>query len=147
MIGNMLPSEACAVVATIDPDAYTATTYNSDVIDMSLFESLMVVLMAGTLGSGATLAAAVHTSAAAGSGFAALTGKATTALTEAGTDSDKQAIINLRAEDLPDGHRYVRIVATLGTATSDFGVVVFGVRPRRGPANDNDLASVAEIVA
>lgn len=143
---NMLPSEAVAVVATVDPDVYTAAAYDTDYVDMSKFDAIQAIVMAGTLGTNATLNFKLQ-SATAATGGADITGKAITALTEAGADSDKQAVINLRAEELPEGHRYVKAVMTVGTATSDAGAIVLGFYPKNAPASDSDLASVDEIVA
>lgn len=144
MIGNVMPSEAAAIVATIDPDAYTAAAYNSDGVDMSKFESLMVVGMAGDLGSSATLDFVVK-SGSDNSTFGN-TVKTFTQLTQAGSDSDKQVVCNVRAEDLVEGDRYVRVEMTVGTATSDAGAIILGFNPRYGPASDNDLSTVDEIL-
>ncbi len=143
---NTLTSEKVAVVATIDPDVYTANAYDSDYVDMSKFESLQAIVMAGTLGTNATLDFKLQ-SATAATGGADISGKSITQLTEAGSDSDKQAVINLRAEELTEGHRYVKAVMTVGTATSDAGAIILGFNPKNAPASDNDLASVDEIVS
>ena len=42
-------------MSCIDPDAYTAATYNGDVIDMQDFRRVIFILQAGDLGSSATL--------------------------------------------------------------------------------------------
>ena len=75
-----------------------------------------------------------------------MTGKSITQLTQAGTDSDKQAIINVRSEELSADYTHVRISLTVGTATSDAGAVFLGVDPRHGPGSGDDLSSVDEIV-
>ena len=146
-----LPSERAAIVATIDPDVLTAAAHSSDYVDMSKFETLHAIALAGTLGSSATFDFKLQQATAAdGTGVKDITGKAITQLTQAGTDeSDKQAVINLRGEelDVDGGFRYVKAVLTVGTASSDGGAVLIGMLPRNGPASDNDLASVAEIVA
>ena len=150
MFANALASEQAAVVGVIDPDAYTANTYKTANIDMSKWESIMVVVMAGTLGTNATVDAKItEYTGTSEEGAQDIVGKAITQLTEAGTDSDKQAIINLRREemDIADGFRYVKVQLILATATSDLGLLVIGVVPRNAPASDNDLSTVDEIVA
>lgn len=147
---NAKPSEVAAVVATIDPDAYTAATTVSDYADMTKFESCMIILSVGTMASTATLDAVVK-QATDSSGTSAknlTTSKAITQLTEAGTDSDKQVIINVRAEelDVDNSFTHIALSVTGATAASDYGVVILGFNPRFGPASDNDLASVDEIV-
>lgn len=146
-----LPSEKAAIVATIDPDVLTAAAHSSDYVDMSEFESLMCVVMAGTLGSSATFDCKLQQATdGSGTGLKDITGKSITQLTQASPDdSDKQAIINLRGEelDVSNGFRYVKAVLTVATASCDGGAVLIGFGPRNGPASDDDLASVAEIVA
>jgi hypothetical protein len=143
------PSEKVAVLGVIDPDANGAGALTSDYGDAAKFEQLMAVIMAGTLGTNATIdAKLVQATDASGTGVKDITGKAITQLTEAGTDSDKQAIIQVRADelDVAGGFRYVAIVMTTAVATSDSGAILLGLNPAYGPANSNDLASVDEIV-
>jgi len=146
---NLKPSHRAAVVAAIDPDAYAANTYLSGWVPMSKFESIMAVVMAGTLGSTGTLDAKLRQATdATGTGAKDIGGKAITQMTEAGADSDKQAIINCRADELDvnNGFTHVALSMTIATATSDAGGVVLGLDPRYGPASDNDAATVDEIV-
>jgi hypothetical protein len=147
-----LPSQMAAVVSCIDPDAYGANTYTGDAIDMSKFGALMGIVMAGDLGTSATLDYKLTAAETSGGTYYDITGKAITQFTQAGTDSDKQAIINLTADELAaqgnaDGrkYRYVKESLTVATATSDCGSLVLGFLPKYGPASDDDLASVDEI--
>lgn len=55
MSNNILPSEVSAVVATIDPDVYTAAAYTGDWVAAKNFERFQAIVMAGTLGTSATL--------------------------------------------------------------------------------------------
>lgn len=148
---NALPSEVAALVATIDPDAYTAATTVSDYVDMGLFERIMIIISVGTMASTATLNAVVKQATdSSGTGAKNLTtSKAITELTEAGTDSDKQVIINVLAEDLDMANSFdhAAVSVTGAVAASDYGVVILGFNPRYAPASDNDLASVDEIVS
>lgn len=146
MTVNRLASEAAAIVAVIDPDAYTAAAYSSDYVDMSKFDSAQFIVMAGDLGSSATLDGKLLSSTTA-SGGTDMTGKAITQLTQAGTDSNKQAVINVKAAELPEGHRYVKLVMTVAVATSDAGAIALGFGPKNSPASGADLPVVDEIVA
>ena len=140
-------SEGLALVSCIDPDAYTASTVIGDEIDMQLYDRLICILMAGTLGSSATLDYKIRGTGTAGGVYVDLTGKAITQLTEAGTDSDKQAIIEVTAAEVKaQGYRYVKDSMTVGTATSDCGAIILGQLKRHVPASGSDLASVDEIV-
>lgn len=144
---NSLPSEVAAVVATIDPDAYGTGEELSDAIDMSKIDQLLAVVMAGELGASATLDAKLTQATTSGGSYKDITGKAITQLVKA-TDDDKQALINLRADelDIDNGYRWVKLSMTIGTATSDVAALLLGFGERYGPASDGDLASVDEIV-
>ena len=147
---NSLPSERAAVLATVDPDVLTAAAHTSDYIDMSKFQRARAIVMAGTLGASATFdAKLVQATDSSGTGSKDITGKAITQLTQAGSDSDKQAIINLDAMelDLDNGFDFVALTITVATASSDGAGVLLGFDPKHAPASDNDLASVDEIVS
>ena len=146
-----LPSEKMAIIATIDPDAYTSATaaYTSDWANTEYFHEYLAAIHVGTIGTSGTVdAAVVQATSATGAGSKAITGKSITQLTQAGTDSDKQALINVRTDelDVAGGFSFIAVTLTVGTASADAGAVLWGVQPRFGPANDNDLASVDEIV-
>jgi len=140
-------SEQLAIVACIDPDAYGTGAQSSDVIDMRYHRRVMFIVMAGTLGSSATLDFKVQECATSGGTYSDLSGKSITQLTDAGTDDDKQAIVEVAAEEMGAGMRYLKGILTVGTATSDAGVIALADVTRYKPANAYDLSSVDEIVA
>ena len=145
---NVLPSDQAVLAAIIDPDAYAASPVTSGWVHMGTFEAIQAIVMAGTLGSSATLDAKLEQATdSSGTGAKDITGKAITQLTQAGTDSDKQAIINCRSEelDVANGFDYVRLSMTIGTATSDAGGLVLGHYPRYAPATD--ATTVDEVVS
>lgn len=148
---NELASQSVAVVGNIDPDAYSASTVTTGWIDASKFHRYMAIIQAGTLGSSATVDAKLEqASDSSGTGAKDITDKAITQLTQAGTDSDKQAVINLRpAEemDIDNDFTHFRLSVTIGTAACDAGGIVIGLDARQGPASDNDASTVDEIVA
>ncbi len=143
-------SERIAVLGTVDPDVCGTGTHGTDWVDMSKFQNVGFVVMTGTLGSSATVDFKVQeATSAAGAGAQDISGKSITQLTEAGTDDDKQVVVNVKAEELDreDGYQFVRGLMTIGVATSDAAVLVLGADPRFLPASDFDLASVDEIVS
>lgn len=146
---NRLPTEECAVVGVIDPDAYAANTYLTAFVEVSKFRRFMAVIMAGDLGSSATLDAKLQRATdAAGSGAEDISGAAITQLTQAGSDSNKQAIINYETQqEEGNAKRFIGLSVTVGTATSDVGALLFGFDPFFAPASDADAASVDEIVS
>lgn len=145
-LGNI--AENVAVIGTIDPDAYGTGDQTTDVIDMRYWREVAFIVMAGTLGTSATVDFVVKGDTASGGSYTTtITGKSITQLTEAGTDSDKQAIVRVTAEEAAaQGYRYLRGTMSVGTATSDAGAIVIGTHQRYAPASGFDLASVDEIV-
>ena len=142
-------AHVAGVLGAIDPDVYTAGTYTTGWISAANFQTFMAIVMAGTLGSSATLDAKIEqATSAAGADAKDLTGAAITQLTQAGTDSDKQAIISFGTGDLDiaNGFTHFRLSMTVGTATSDAGGIVLGSDPRFGPASNYDADSVDEVV-
>lgn len=145
-----LPHERIGIVATIDPDAYTAATYVSDWVDMQDWPGgIMAVVMAGDLGASGTIDARLRQATdSSGTGAKDITGKMMTQFTQASTDSDKQAVITLLADqmDVAGGFRFAALSMVVAVATSDCGAIILGMNPSYGPATDVDLASVDEVV-
>ena len=145
-------TDRAAVVGIIDPDAYTAAAYSTTWVDVSKYKSLMYIAIAGDIVSTGTIDAALYAADdASGTNPVAITGKAITQLTQAGTDSNKQAVINVREDEVRAqatlaGKKFVAMTCTLGTAGADFAAIVIGLDPAYGVASDNDLAAVDEIV-
>jgi hypothetical protein len=143
-------SHGVAVVGVIDPDVTAASTVVSGWIDMSKFENIIAIIMTGTLGASATIDAKLRQATdGSGTDVKDITGLAITQMTQAGTDqSDDQAIINCSSEDLDvnNDFTHVQLSLTVAVATSDVGALILGEDSRYGPASNNDLASVGEII-
>ena len=147
---NLLPSHEVAILGVVDPDANVAAAYTSAWCSMVDFERMMAIIQVGTMATNSTVDAILQqASDSSGTGVKAITGKAITQLTEAGTDSDMQAIINVRGDELDvnNSFTHVRILRTVATAASDSSAIMLGFSPHQGPANDNDVSTVDEIVA
>lgn len=144
---NQLPSEQSAVLACIDPDAYTAATYTTGWVSMALWDALQAIVMAGDLGSSGTLDAKLTAATdSSGTGAADISGATITQMTQAGTDSNKQGIINLRTDSLAgQGFTHVRLSMTVAVATSDAGALLLGFGPKYAPASDSDSTAVDSI--
>lgn len=140
------PSDEIAVLGTIDPDAYSTGAQNSDWASFEYFEAMMFVVQAGILNSGATLDFKLQEAkSSTGLSAADLSGKSITQFTTG--DNDKQAIINLRAEELSAGFTHARGVMTVTTTGGDASAICLGFKPVHGPASGHDLSTVDEIVA
>lgn len=145
---NALPSERIAVAAVVAPGARAAGAGNSGWIDTALYSRLMGVISTGTLGTSATVDAKWQSATdSSGTGAADIAAGQLTQIVKASGDN-KQAIMNLDVNKLPDRtKRFVRLVLTVGTATSDAGAVVLGMDARHKPATDFDPASVVQVVS
>jgi hypothetical protein len=145
---NSTPSEKSAVVGVIDPDAYGTGEVFSGYIPLKDFSRFQAIVLAGDLGASATLdAKLVAYTSAAGAGTTDITGAAITQLTQAGTDSNKQSIINLNTDALAGtAFTHIRLSMTVGTATSDAGAVILGFDARYDPASNADATTVDQIV-
>jgi hypothetical protein len=110
---------------------------------------LLALIQSGVLGTGATLDAKLQQATdASGTGAKDVAGKAISQLTQAGSGSAKQAIINLRPEDLDvnNGYAYVRLSVTVGVAASLTAAQLLGFNPRFAPGDASNQAAVAQVV-
>ena len=147
---NILPSDRLAIVAAINPVSQAAGAVSTGWISMQNWRSVMAIVQAGVLGAAATLDAKLEqATSAAGAGAKDIAGKAVTQLTQAGADSNKQAIVNLRQVELDfaNGYSHVRLTLTVATQASLVSAVLLGLDARYSPASDSDAATVDEIVA
>jgi putative protein kinase ArgK-like GTPase of G3E family len=150
-----LPSERVAIVSVIDPADRASGTTLGDAIDMSVHDEVMFIVMVGNIIKGDTIDFKVCECATSGGTYTPITGKAITQLTQAGTDHNKQAIINVRASDLTAGYRYLKgrlyVAGVTGTGNNGQSVLTLAFKSRFSAATTTttfgDLASVDEIVA
>lgn len=150
MNGNLNPSMKAGVVAVINPVSQAVGTVTTGWVDMQSFGALLAILAVGALGTSGTVDAKIQQATdSAGTGAKDVAGTAITQLTKAGTDDNKQVIINLRQEDLDKNNafRFARLSVTVGTAASLVSAILLAFNARYGAATDNDLASVDEIVS
>lgn len=144
---NIRPSDRAPLMKVLDPVSQAAATVTTGWVSMADFNSLMALLMVGALGASATVDAKLQqASDSSGTGAKDITGKAITQLTQAGSDSNKQVIINCRAEelDVDGGFNHVRLSVTVGTAACLIAAAVFGFDARYAPAADS--TTVDEVV-
>lgn len=149
MNANLNASAVVAVLAAINPVSQSAGTVTTGWIDMQDWFRTMAVIQVGALGSSATVDAKFQQATSdVGAGVKDVAGTLITQLTKAGTDDNKQVLINLRPEDLDfnNGFRYVRLSITVATAASLISALVLGLDARYGAANMSDATTVDEIV-
>jgi hypothetical protein len=148
MFPNAKGSELFSVLATIDPASQAVGTVTTGWISAGNHHSLLALVQSGVLGTGATLDAKLQQATdASGTGAKDVTGKAITQIVKA-TGDNKQALINLRPDDLDvtNGYAYVRLSVTVAVASSLTAAQLLGFNPRFAPGDASNQAAVAQVV-
>lgn len=140
--------EEWAIVATLDPIDANAGDASTDVVDLSLFDEIAVIVMAGVLNDSATDAIAVK-AATASNGTTGATTITNKTIAMVGTDDAKQWIITILPEEvqsqLGNAYRYLVVTQDNSAQSQLLAILVLG-RARYQPATEHDLASVQTIV-
>lgn len=148
MTPNQKPSESIAVLGTYDAASVAASTVTTGWISAATFKAFLVLVATGVLGAAATVDAKLQQATdSSGTGAKDITGKAITQIVKA-TGDNKQALINLRAEelDINGGFNYFRLSITVGTAASIVGATIQGFFPDLAPASAFNQAAVVQVV-
>jgi hypothetical protein len=135
---NARPSEAIALLGRVSPVSQGAGAVSTAWVPAKNFHRLMAIVQAGVLGASATLDAKLEQAQnASGTGAKDVTGKAITQLTKAGSDDNKEVVINAYPEELDVAGKFdhVRLTLTVGTAASLVAGALYGVGPRYAPAS------------
>jgi len=146
---NLLPSHKVAVLGVINADNVAIGAVSTAWVDMSLVLGLMATLNVGDITASGTVDAKLEQATdAAGTGAKDITDKAITQLTQAGGDSNKQALINLRSEELDTNNSFThaRLTITVAAAAADLSALVTGHSPINGPADQHNIATVVEVI-
>jgi hypothetical protein len=120
---NVQPSKRSVHLATINPQSAT-TAKSTGWVNASLFHSFKAKVVVGAFATSAVINAKLEQATSDGGSPKDVTGKAIAALTQAGTDDDKQAIIELRQADLDVANDYDWFRLTI-TPTVD-AVLIYG---------------------
>ena len=148
MFPNAKGSELFSVLATIDPANQAVGTVSTGWISAGNHHTLLALVQSGVLGTGATLDAKLQQATdASGTGAKDVTGKAITQIVKA-TGDNKQALINLRPDDLDvtNGYAYVRLSLTVAVAASLTAAQFLGFNPRFAPGDASNQAAVSQVV-
>jgi hypothetical protein len=149
MFPNAKGSELFAVLATIDPASQAVGTVTTGWIAVANFHAMVADVHSGVLGASATLDAKLQQALdSSGTSAKDITGKAITQLTQVGGGSSRQALINVKPEELDtvNGFGFVRLSMTVGVAASLASAQLLGVNPRYATADAFNQAAVAQIV-
>ena len=148
MFPNAKGSELLSILATIDPASTSAGTVTTGWVSAGNHHNLLAVIQTGALGTSATLDAKLQqASDSTGAGAKDVSGKAIAQIVKA-TGDNKQALINLRPDelDVANGFAFVRLSLTVGTAASVAGAQLLGVNSRYASADAFNQAAVVQII-
>ena len=149
MFPNSKASELLSVLATIDPSNQAAGTATTGWISVANYLGFLAEVQTGALGTSATLDAKLQQALdSSGTSAKDIAGKAITQLTQAASGSNRQALINVKPEELDtvNGFGFVRLSVTVGVAASMTSAQLIGVNPRYAPADSQNQAAVAQVI-
>lgn len=148
MYQNSKLAEALSLLGTIDPVSQGVGSVSTGWLSAANHERFMAIIQTGVLGAAATLDGKLQQATdSSGTSAKDITGKAITQIVKA-TGDNKQALINLRAEelDLANNFTYFRLTLTVAAAASLVGASVFGGVPKNMPASALNQAGVVQNV-
>ena len=149
MFSNAKGSELLSILATLDPGNQAPGVANTGWVPLSIHHGLLALVQTGALATGATIDAKLQQALdASGTGAKDVAGKAISQLTQASNGANRQALINLRPEELDvnNGFAFVRLVVTVAAAAANTSAQLLGVNPRLASAETANQAAVAQIV-
>jgi hypothetical protein len=136
-------SQALSIAgAEIDPVGQSAGTVTTGGVDMSKFHRAIFVVMVGSVGAAGTVDAKLQTSPVSnfGSGVADVVGSNITQVTA----GNKVVTLEMRADQVPAGARYVRLSVTVGANAVLIAALAVGGEAAEKPGSANDVTSVAQ---
>ena len=148
MFPNAKGSEELSILATIDPISQGAGSVSTGWIAIANFHALLAVVQTGVLGASATLDAKLQQAQDnVGTGVKDVTAKVIVQIVKA-TGDNKQALINMKPEDLDNANSFafVRLTLTVGVAASLVSAQLLGVNPRYATTDAFNQAGVVQII-
>ena len=144
-------SEKLAVVGKIAPQNLSAGTATTDVIDLMNVRRVLFIVSTGTLTASNTTDFKIRGCATSGGSYADIdtTNAAITQLTQAGGDSNKIVLLEVRAEKIAAlnlGYRYILGSLTTAAAAGYVSVVALAAVGRNKAESKANLAAVKQIV-
>ncbi len=149
MFPNAKGSEQLSILATLDPGNQAVGVATTGWVPLNTHHGLLALVQTGTLATGATVDAKLQQAQdASGTGAKDVAGKSIAQLTQASNGANRQALINLRSEELDvnNGFAFVRLVVTVAAAAANTSAQLLGVNPRLASAETANQAAVAQIV-
>lgn len=138
-------SQQLNVIGQYNPASISASTVLTASIDMKAHRRVLFIVQCGVLGSSATVDFSITQSATSSGTYVAISPtKSITQLVKA-TNDNSIALIEIAAEELTQGQRFIKGNIVVGTAASIVGVIALASDDRYHPAADN-LAAVVQVV-
>jgi hypothetical protein len=145
---QLKPSQRAGVVGNISPISASAVQ-TSGWIDATTFHNYLAIIGTGVMGASGTVDAKLQQATDnAGTGAKDVTGKAIAQYLHATPDDGKQALINLKQEDLDfaNGFKFFQLSITPAVAASEIEGLVLGFDPRFGFADANAATTQSQII-
>lgn len=98
-----------------------ANTYNGTAVDTRGYDAVALQVFTGDLSTSATLDVKIQESEDGSTNWADISGAAIVQMTQAGGDSNKIALVDVRMGGRANRRRYVRAVAVVAVANAVFG--------------------------
>jgi hypothetical protein len=139
-------SEDNEVLGHIPADSET-TAVTSGWLLMENHHRAVALISVGDMVATATLDATLtQAQDSIGTGAKAITGKAITQLTQAGGDSNKVVMIELRSEelDVSNGFEYILLTITPAVAAVEFAAFVLGTVSRYKPVSTTNVEEIVD---
>jgi hypothetical protein len=139
-------TQSLAVVAQIPCSNHTNNTDTSaNVADMSVFRRVITYLDVGAT-TGGNVSLYYYSSANSNMAGSTNLGNATgyNVTTANGNTANRVLSLEVRADQLPAGHRYVRPVLTVGAAAVNVGLICLGGECAYKPASQFNTANVLD---
>jgi len=115
-------NDSLTLAGITGPQTINNVAATSPVIDMSQYDRVMFVLCLGDMAA-ETIDFNVKSSAVVGMTSPTTVKSITQLAASASANDNKQVIIELQADDIADGQRYVQATAVTGGATGGMGVI------------------------
>ena len=147
---SLRPSQRASLLAAI-PSQSASAVQSSGWVDASLFEWLVATINVGTISASGTVNAKLQqATSSGGAGAKDVANSAITALTQAGSNSNEEAWIEVKADQLDGEHgfRYVQLSITPAVAAAVIGGELYGFDPKIAqPGGEAFATTVAQIVS
>lgn len=133
-------SETAALLYNLAPISVTnGSEVFTSYVSLANYHRAAIVIHTGVMQSSGTIDAVVHqaTDTSGTSAKHLTSSKAITQLTQAGSDSNKDVVIEVRTEelDVANGFDCIALGYTVGTAASIMSIEIYGLVPRFAPVS------------